>query len=886
MVKATGHNPPAQSSKKIQSSTDQRNGRLPDTKSAAWPLWVAIAVLALTIMTSVINFGDDGMRWLTWSMSLLIIALPTLPLALRIFKSFPQIAFPLSMALGLLVLSFCSWTLSYLHILPFRRWSLILLLVILTVLFWFKKSSRDEVIRVFSDRHTLLVNIVFVTLFIVGLSAWTYVRGLMPQVDGLEKFMDYGFMMSMMRTEWLPAKDMWLAGESINYYYYGQFVYTAISKLTGIMPQYSYNLSMATTLAYMLMLSGSIGWMLFTALNDSFLRKTSPVSRFFRWFASFAAAFFVTIAGNSHSFFYSDNGPGKGLLRFASNLGIDVGQFDSFFFADSTRYIGYNPDVADKTIHEFPYYSFLVSDLHAHVANTVFVLLLIALLIAYYHPGGKTFIIPTHTSGRMSSINGLKHFKSIVVQLVTEPSTLLAGLLLGVFMMCNFWDFAIYFVVILFVFFSRNLADEVDKGGIAGLGQIVIILLGMFIPFIVIEHPLLALCCYLITVFVAYNMFIYKRNAYSRSGLQLSLVFFLAHLFSLPFNLNFEAISKTIKLTSNRSTPQQLAILWGAHILAAILFSVILILRAKRNKKDDTDAVSSTFLQRAGGSWLIVLLAISGIGLILAAELIYVRDIYEAYYARANTMFKFTYQAFIMLSLVLGVALPSMLARVTILISDRKQNPLKLSKLIPALLVSAVILYGSIMPAYYPFVASPGWIPNPKTTDWIGLDGTVWMDQAETAYGNISGESEYYDLTVDAAAIRWLNDHVNGQPTILEAAGLSYTHLNRISAYTGLPTILGWETHEWLWRTSKDSPHAYAQLVYPKQEDVKAVYTWSDEERALNVLREGKVEYIIIGELELLRYPDIDLDRLAGLGETVFHQGLMRIIKINPYTIS
>ena len=38
--------------------------------------------------------------------------------------------------------------------------------------------------------------------------------------------MDVGFMNTLWRTDYLPALDMWLAGEKINYYYFGQYVYT------------------------------------------------------------------------------------------------------------------------------------------------------------------------------------------------------------------------------------------------------------------------------------------------------------------------------------------------------------------------------------------------------------------------------------------------------------------------------------------------------------------------------------------------------------------------------------------------------------------------------------------------------------------------------------
>lgn len=851
-----------------------------------WQTLIALATLVLALAISAIQFGDDGFRWLLWTFTLLLLALPTLPLAVLIFKRTPQVAFPFAMAIGLLLISFSSWTLAYLHLIPFTRWGLIIVIALLILIVWLKRSNRKLVSDHFMQKGGLLSSLCFATIFVIALAAWTYVRGLMPKAEGLEKFMDYGFMMSLWRTDWLPAKDMWLAGADINYYYFGQFVYTLLSKLSGIEPAYSYNLSIASTFAYMLILSAALGWMLFTMTVKGAIRGLRKI---WRILAAVLAAVFVSIAGNSHSFYYAPDGPGKAVLRWLNGRGIDVGDFTNFFFSDSTRYIGYNPEVADKTIHEFPYYSFLVADLHAHLVNTVFVLLLLGILLAYY--GRKQSLLPPTDNDEAKTANlWLQQVKALWKRFLSEPTILMTGLLLAVFMMCNFWDFAIYLVVILFILMSRNIRDEAESGRLIGAAQFGLLAFCLFLPFLTVSNPLLALFSYLIAVLIAYLLVRFKRNAFSITGLQLAVIFFLAHLFSYPFNRRFEAISKTIKFTTNQSTPQQLLILWGVHILLAVI-SCLVVLHLSRKK---TQPLVNHFLERMDGGWLVILLTVSGIGLVIAPEVIYVRDIYEGNFARANTMFKFTYQAFIMLSLIVGITVPLLITKLSdgfLALSDpgtsgapntRKAAPPNLAMtLIATLLVIAL----SIMPLYYPFVATPGWVPNPKTSPWLGLDAVAWMETAYEAYGNINGESETYDLSPDAAAINWLNEHVEGQPAIIEAAGLSYTHLNRVSAYTGLPTIMGWETHEWLWRTSKDTVNAYGEVVYPKQKDVETVYTWSDPERALEILRENKVEYIIIGELELLRYPDINLDALVDLGETVFYQGLMRIIKINPYTL-
>src|SRR6185503_20424560 len=85
---------------------------------------------------------------------------------------------------------------------------------------------------------------------------------------------------------------------------------------------------------------------------------------------------------------------------------------------------------------------------------------------------------------------------------------------------------------------------------------------------------------------------------------------------------------------------------------------------------------------------------------------------------------------------------------------------------------------------------------NLKT--YYGLDGTTWI-----------GKFYPYDYT----AINWINTHISGQPVMLEAQGDSYTDYERVSANTGLPTVLGWTVHEWLWRGTYDIPAPRIQEI-------------------------------------------------------------------------
>lgn len=87
----------------------------------------------------------------------------------------------------------------------------------------------------------------------------------------------------------------------------------------------------------------------------------------------------------------------------------------------------------NRTIHEFPSYSFVLGDLHAHVVNVMFVLLVLGLLYSYV---------------KNTCRDPEKEWKWSLKDVLLQPQIIAAGFLIGVFHWSNYWDFVIYFVVI------------------------------------------------------------------------------------------------------------------------------------------------------------------------------------------------------------------------------------------------------------------------------------------------------------------------------------------------------------------------------------------------------------------------------------------------------
>jgi len=118
----------------------------------------------------------------------------------------------------------------------------------------------------------------------------------------------------------------------------------------------------------------------------------------------------------------------------------------------------------------------------------------------------------------------------------------------------------------------------------------------------------------------------------------------------------------------------------------------------------------------------------------------------------------------------------------------------------------------------------------------------------------------------DFAAIDWLNRNVEGTPVIVEAPadrGAAYRYEGRVSAFTGLPTLLGWGGHQLQWRGNYDEPSR-------RESAIETLYSTSDWLRAYAVLDEYGVEYVYVGPVERERYPAAGLAKFAEMLDVVY----------------
>ena len=353
----------------------------------------------------------DFLHVLVWWLALAGVGVLFLPLTLRLFAGFHDGGYLFARVLGLLLSAWLAWFASSLGLAPFGRTTVAASLLLFGVLNYALPSSRSAVRDFF--RHKARTVVAEEYLFLLAFLAWAFLRSLKPDIDGLEKFMNLGFVNAVLRAEWMPPVDMWMAGESVNYYYFGHVATASLSLLTRIPPEIAYNLMIATLFALAFSLSYSVVSCLLLKIDPRGAKKAVA--------GGLLAALLLAAGGNLHPFVY-------GVVRPAlQRAGVLEGEPTSYWYPQARSFIGHHPPTGDKGIHEFPFYSFVISDLHGHVLDVPASLTATGL--------GAALLLSQSAASGTSPIR-------------VPYREAVAGVLLGTTWMTNSWNYPIYLLVL------------------------------------------------------------------------------------------------------------------------------------------------------------------------------------------------------------------------------------------------------------------------------------------------------------------------------------------------------------------------------------------------------------------------------------------------------
>jgi YYY domain-containing protein len=448
-------------------------------------------------------------------------------------KTFNAFAFPVSFSSSLLVFTILSWYCGLLW-LPVHI-ALLPFLALFCYHLWCGHYSLDEL------RTEWRWEMVFLVCFFLMLD----VRFVNPTISYAEKFMDHAFLASVMRDPVIPPLDPWFAGGTLNVYYYlGYWMFGCLGIVTGVPSNITFNLALPTVF-------GLVAINLF-AVGTLVIPK-------FRWLP------LLVLFIPNPSFFYQ----------------IIQGKPFNTVLWDSTRTIS-------NTINEYPFFSFIWGDVHAHVVSLFNQVFLIFLLLFAY--------------------NQWEFLKNREKWLIS----ILCTLSLGSMPLFNTWDVLIYAPVTL-VFAALIIGKcGIKKSTIASWWQVVTI-------------PPLAILCYLP---------FYLQLKTNTGGIS------IVHSPSNPFefllvNGLFIAIFLVFLWREIARRPYLLLVLIPFLLtgyIAAAIACIPLVYFVGRKKHSPEDILASI-----------------GLTLLILCEIFYLKDSMGDIYYRMNTVFKCYLPAWIML---------------------------------------------------------------------------------------------------------------------------------------------------------------------------------------------------------------------------------------------
>ena len=777
-----------------------------------------------------------------WVLAVEAVGLVAFPICFFLFPSLSDRGFGICKPLGIVAVAYISWILSAAQLVPSTQITLALILAALAALSgtyaWRQRAALLAFVR--KERRALLTA---EALFLLVFAAWALYRAYDPAIASTEQPMDFGFLNASIRTYMGEPEDPWLRGESISYYYFGYWMMGSLAKLTGVHPAIAYNLSLA--------LIPAMAAMGIFSLVAGMVRSDSKGLRY-ALTAGFAAAALLVLAANLEGVLEFMRANGLGSAGFWQWLGVDGldeplpapaeswRPQEHFWWWRATRVIGSSEmDVTlDYTIHEFPFFSFILGDLHPHVMSIPFVVTFLTMLWAYLRSPRQDWPL-----SRAALAGNAGSSLATLGRSAAAPAAM--GLVLGALAFTNMWDLPVFAALLVGVAGVRAYSARPDDA--VGLIEKIA---SAALP--VIALALVLIAPYLVS-FGSQVSGIGAVGAYATRPHHLLIVWSLFFLAVAPV-----VVSVFWRTTLDRDWRLITAISLSVGFLPFVVWAVL-------SFGDDASLVARliwvvpfALLVGAavfGALWLskqanpshgmiyALMLAALGILLIMGPELLHVDDSFSGALERMNTVFKLYYQAWILLSAAAGYAIFYMLK----LRDGAGGGSLTLARVWT--LAFVVLLACS---AYYPLAAAAT-KGDPQGRD-ATLDGLAHLARDERA------------------AIEFIRNDAGPDSAVLEAFGADYTPFGRVSSSTGVPTVLGWAGHEKQWRGS-NKPMA------GRREDIETIYTTEDVEEARRLLDKYGVDYVYVGDRERQAYGEAGLAKFAELMDAPFQQGSITVYR-------
>ena len=884
---------------------------------------------------------------LSWLLVVELMSLLALPIAFVLLRGLPDRGYLLAKPLGLLLVSLVVWLLASYRLLEFSLASIAaafaaIAAVSIALLVIRRREIGDFVAR--SWRGLLVGEAVFLAAFL----AFVVVRMANPDLWhshlGGEKPMDLAYLNAVLKSSYMPPYDPWFSGGYINYYYWGQFMVATLIRATGIDPAVAFNLAVPLFFALTAGAAYSIVYNLASA--PVIPAKSLPRTRYGAGIQGdqgqvphnpepTPTASVIPTSGDLHASVIPakslprtrygagiqgdegrvphnleptpvpDTGQESGIHRSRSVEGrpgwasvqrspsaeirprlarlalspigaglagaafvVVLGNLDgavqvlggawrvlvqnmpaaSFDFWRSTRVMP--PDPPGHEITEFPFFTFLFGDLHAHLMALPFTLLAIGLSLAVV------------MSGRGGGESGQTRWGPAELARLA-----LLGLAVGSLRAINTWDVPVYMLLaaaaVLLAAYFRNGGLSLQVIAESGAKTVMVAAVGFlaFLPY----HASIE------TFFTSVEATTNQTVLWQFLLIHGLFVFIVtSHLlldlrgYWLP---SWRRLWSRAGESRAKLVPLGIAVLVAAYLALSFLtgvtgstipFAALLLVIAvasgmKHLASRRPDARHVTF---------VTVLVCGALCVVIGLDIFRV----EGDIDRMNSVFKLYLQVWVLLA-VASAYLAWRIFRTGV---AARAMPGPWGRAWGWAL--ALLVLGA---AIYPVLGTQARLRTRFDVLPLTLDGTAYM--RTTVYNDANGQ---IDLSADYDGIRWLQANVQGSPVVLEGLTPNYRWGGRVSVYTGLPAVVGWRWHQ------EQQRWGYRGAVGERARDVNRIYATPDTAEALALMRKYGVEYVYLGRLEHLYYPDHGLAKfdqaMAQSLEEVYRSDQVRIYRVRP----